>query len=346
MMPRSFVVRMVCALLATQHALAAGMQFSVRVAAVEQRELAPSMWVPGTVVSRHDAWLAMEVEGRLTQVAEVGDAVPEGGMLAQVDAYPLQLAVEDAEANVKALKASLTFNEKQLKRLQELARTDSASRTQRDEIQARREVVRQDLARAQVRLRQTEYALKRGTLTAPFPGRVVARERSRGEYARAGDAVVRLVDIEYKEVRANAPMRVAPYIEAGMTLTLRVNDGLSSHGVRAVVPVGDVSSRSLELRLPVIDDALLVGSPVRIAVPTAGRSVQLAVPRDAVLLRSDGGSVVKVHEGETQIIPVQVRAVAGDWVGVTGVGLNAGDQVVVRGGERLRPGQQVQVLAE
>ncbi len=346
------VAAMLTALLG-QAVHAAQMMPSVRVAPAEQRALAPSMWVPGTVVSRNDAWLSVEVEGRLTMVAEVGTAVAKGDALVRIDAYPLELALADSQANVKRLQASLTFNEKQLERLQELARSNSASRTQRDEVQAQREMVRQELARARVAVQQREYALQRAVLAAPFAGRVVDRGKSEGEYARAGEQVLRLVNVARKEIRANAPMRVAPYIDAdsAMSVRLHVNgteagqaQGISSHPLRAVVPVGDELSRSLELRIPVAADELLVGSAVRVAVPTGERQQHLAVPRDAVFLRSGGSHVVRVQEGAIAILPVTVLAVEGDWVGVSGGGLTGGDQVVIRGGERLRPGQQVQVL--
>jgi len=56
----------------------------VRVALAEQQSLAPVNLVAGTVVSRSDARLSAEVEGRLVQVVDVGARVQKGDALAHI----------------------------------------------------------------------------------------------------------------------------------------------------------------------------------------------------------------------------------------------------------------------
>jgi multidrug efflux pump subunit AcrA (membrane-fusion protein) len=84
---------------------------------------------------------------------------------------------------------------------------------------------------------------------------------------------------------------------------------------------------------------------VRVDLPAARQSAGLMVPRDAVIVRSDGAHVFRVGKGElAERISVRVGNGDSERVEVTGP-LAAGDRVVVRGGERLRPGQPVKVAA-
>ena len=57
----------------------------VEVAAAELREMAPSVDVSGTVVSLNDSRIASEVQGVLTWLAEVGDDVNAGDVIARID---------------------------------------------------------------------------------------------------------------------------------------------------------------------------------------------------------------------------------------------------------------------
>ena len=50
----------------------------VKVAVASMQTISPVTLVPGTVVSRNDAKLSAEVEGRLTMVADVGDHGRDG----------------------------------------------------------------------------------------------------------------------------------------------------------------------------------------------------------------------------------------------------------------------------
>ena len=52
---------------------------------IELRELAPTSLFSGTVISKNDARLAAEVEGRLTWVVDVGTNAEKGDVLATLD---------------------------------------------------------------------------------------------------------------------------------------------------------------------------------------------------------------------------------------------------------------------
>ena len=116
-----------------------------------------------------------------------------------------------------------------------------------------------------------------------------------------------------------------------------------------VVPVGDEASRQLELRVALTPELVaahgwVVGAALQVGVPSAAPRNVVAVPRDALLLRKDGTFVVRVGpDGATERLAVEPGTVQGELVEVTGK-VRTGDRLVVRGGERLLPGQRVQVV--
>ena len=96
-----------------------------------------------------------------------------------------------------------------------------------------------------------------------------------------------------------------------------------------------------EVRLDVDPAIWTVGESVRLSMPTADVKHVLAVPRDALVLRREGASVFKVKDDST-VEQVNVITGLGDGSHIEVIGdLAEGDQVVIRGAERLEPGMEV-----
>lgn len=108
-------------------------------------------------------------------------------------------------------------------------------------------------------------------------------------------------------------------------------------------PAGEDASRQLEVRVALDDTALPVGTPVTVGLPSAVPRTVVAVPRDALVLRSEGDYVVRIDAGERATrLPVRAGAELDDLVEVEG-NVRPGDRLVVRGGERVEPGQSVRI---
>src|SRR5690606_33968211 len=117
--------------------------------------------------------------------------------------------------------------------------------------------------------------------------------------------------------------------------------------VAGVVPALDPVQRTALVRLtPQSDGAsLMPGLPVDVSftVRRADASAVL-VPRDALILGSMISQVAVVIDDKAKVITVTVLGTNGDSALVKGPELTAGQRVVVRGNERLRPDQPVKVV--
>jgi hypothetical protein len=112
------------------------------------------------------------------------------------------------------------------------------------------------------------------------------------------------------------------------------------------VPVGDAVSRMVEIRLSAKEGDWLVGSAVQVSLPSDSPVTAVAVPRDALVERGGQSFVYKVSEdGRAEQVLANVRSIVGLWVAVAD-GIAPGDRVIVRGAERLGPGQPVEIIQQ
>lgn len=304
---------------------------------------AATLWVSGTVISRNDARIAAETDGRITWVADVGTPIAEGEPLARIDAGDLKLDLADSEAQLAALKSRLQYEESNLGRLQKLAASNNAAATQIDEAQSRSDMTRQDIRRAEVAIAQIKRRISQTEVLAPFPGVVAERLIQVGEFVNRGTQVARLVDTEHREIRARAPLSVAGWIRPGMEVAVEHGRRESLTPISHVIPVGDERSRMFEVRIRAEDPALIIGSPVRVALPNSEPRELVAIPRDALVLRGSNVFVMRVNTDNTvERVDVETGIGLGGFVEVIG-NVNQGDRIVTRGGERLQPGQTVSI---
>lgn len=316
----------------------------VKVAVVAEQMIAPTTWVAGTVISRNDARLAAEIVGRLTAVAEVGKHFQKGEVIVRIDDITLKLALAEAKAGVVREQARVRFQKNEVDRLEKLAMQNSAAKTQLDLAQSDRDVAVSELDVARLRAEFAKEQLSRTMIRAPFNGVVTERLARTGERVDQGNVVVRFVDADSYEVQARVSYASISHINPGSILKIKSNATLQSGVVRTRVPVGDDLSRLYDVRLDVTGSNWSVGQTVKVAVPTAEPKNAIVVPRDALILRRNGIAVYKVNdENKVERIAVKTGVANGAVIEIIGA-LQAGQRVVTRGGERLRPGQTVKIL--
>ncbi len=316
----------------------------VQVASAELRDMSPLVEASGTVVSLNDSRIAAEIEGVLTWMADVGDAADAGDVIARIDPRLMRVDLARARANVARFEADLRYREQQLARSEELAVNKNVSANLLDESRALRDQARHQLADARAQLERAQGDLDRTEIRAAFAGHVVERLASVGEYISVGDDVVRLVDTHRKEIALPAPISLTAFVKPGLKVQVRNGRVEREHEVRTVVPVGDAVSRMVEIRLKASDSDWLVGSPVQVSLPADDPMTAVAVPRDALVERGGQSYLFRIDDdGKAEQVIADIEATVGLWVAIAR-GVKPGDRVVVRGAERLQPGQAVEIM--
>ena len=120
--------------------------------------------------------------------------------------------------------------------------------------------------------------------------------------------------------------------------------------VFAIVPEADPQSRTFPVKIRVKNEVgkagpvLKAGMLARVELPVGQPRKMLMAPKDAIVLNGSKRTMFVVDETTMQVseVAVELGVSNGDLIEVSG-GVDAGQSVVVRGNERLKTGQKVQI---
>lgn len=219
-------------------------------------------------------------------------------------------------------------------------------------------------ARAQVAMQQANVdklrdQIAKYTIVTRFDGYVVAEFTEEGDWLNVGDPVVEVAALDEVDVMAHVVEDQVPYVEIGSEVRVDIPAlprELFTGRVVSVLPQGDTRARTFPVKVRVRNEAgasgprIKSGMYARVTLPTGARAEGLLVPKDSLVLGGPQPLVYAVVPGEggkgwvSRPVPVQLGVAQGDKIQVVG-DLQSGQRVVVRGNERLRPGQPLDPVA-
>ncbi len=346
--------------LAPLSAAAQGRPAMVTTETVVPRVLSETLPVFGTVVASSDSDVAAQVSGVVERVAVlVGDEVETGDVLAELNTELSRIEYQPAEAGLAEAEAGMAIAEARLNqardafaRIQGLEGTAAFSAGRFDDAEAALAEARGALAEAEARRLSAEavlglrrYNLDKARIVAPFPGTVLSVEADLGQFLASGAAVARLLDTASLEVEASVPSQYVAALRRGLEVDGQTEDGEPMRlTVRAILPTESATTRTRPVRFTTDFNGsarpVAVEQSITVSIPVSLPREVLAVPKDALVQAPGGWSVFVNAEGVAQPRPVEIGVAMGDGFEVLG-GLAPGDEVVVRGNERLFPGQPI-----
>jgi RND family efflux transporter MFP subunit len=317
-------------------------------APVVAESITETVELPGTVRPIRDSLVASEVAGRVaSRAVENGDRVSKGQVLIRLDATRLLKDLDRVRAELDDVEAQLELALIQERRALDLYDQEILSQGEMDEAVARRQSLEGRASATEARIASIEDDIARTRIRAPFAGVVTEVHTEVGEWIETGGRVIRLADLGTVEIRLEVPESYYVRLTVG-TVAPAVVDALPDlpldGTIFAVVPHADRDARTFPVvvRAANPDGRVGAGMLVRVTLTLTGGEEALLIPKDAVL-RQAQHEIVFVAEGETvRAVTVRTGRAMGSRVEVEG-DLAAGDSVVVRGNERLSPGQRIAV---
>ncbi|MES1924774.1 RND family efflux transporter MFP subunit [Salinisphaera sp. T31B1] len=328
----------------------------VSVAEVEQRRWRQTVPLHGTLTSPRDARLTPRLAGLVERVdVDAGDRVRAGDTLIVLDRRLDELTLDTLIASVAEARAARDEARRLLRESRQLGDRGAVSAT---ELAARRSqlAIRQaNLDRLEAEAARQRERLERHAVLAPFDGVVRERLVEPGEYVAETTAVVGLVAIDRLRLDVAAPQQYYDLIRPGMPVRILPEAGserVIEAAVDVTVPASDAQARSFLVRIFVDNDAarLTPGMSARVLFDLQTDEHVRVAPRDA-LVRMPGGGGTRMWVIRDDTAGDGVRAVmrqvslgrsADGWVEIL-AGVQAGEQVVVRGNESLGSDQPVRV---
>ena len=317
---------------------------NVTVVTVESGMVAPQAEFIATVFYQEISDTAAETSGLAEAVSfEEGQRVQQGQTLVELDAELLRKRRQAARSLYEQVLADLQIAKIDLKRRETLFKKKSISAQSYDETRFRVIGLEKQAAALKAQVEQFEIELKKKTIRAPFNGVVIKRHVDRGEWISEGETVAVIGKDDTIDIIADVPERYIQYVKKDMQVNATVNGHQLSGTVIAVVPRGDVATRTFPVKIRTANQyALIEGMSARVVLPTADSVQALIVPRDAVISKFGQDVVYAASDSRARMIPVTVIGYTGLNAGVESADLKPGMLVVLEGNERLRDKQAIE----
>ena len=350
--------RVAIAILATAGFLASGPArgeaIPVTATDAEVRDIVDTVRLSGTVVAPRSARVSTAVGGLVERVAvELGDRVEAGDILVVLDDAIAGHDVAQSEAAIDQAEAELADAGRRLRIADRLTPRGNMPESEYDARKAQVRIAAAVVERLKSEAARQRENLRRHSIKAPFAGVVAEKATEAGEWVAPGTTVVELIALTDLRVDIPVPEKYYPQLQADTPIHLEF-DALPGRPLEArrtaMVPVSDPVVRTFTLRVRPVDEtlALTPGMSARVTLQLATGERGIVISRDAVVRYPDGRTTVWVierAEGNTTVAERQVRLgrTFDNRVHVRH-GLNAGESIVLKGNESLRPNQRVRLI--
>ncbi|MBX3238147.1 MAG: efflux RND transporter periplasmic adaptor subunit [Nitrospiraceae bacterium] len=251
--------------LSPQELISAGIATEI----VSKREFRSAREFPGTVTPNHHALADVTtlVRGRVVDVyADLGQQVKGGDLLAILYSGELGMAQSaylkaDAKLYVAERsyeRAKMLLAEKVIGLAEEQRRKGELLTTQAEKREARDRLELYGMSDDQIRKLDRDHTIRSYVpIVAPFDGRVIARNLTKGEVVETTEKLFVVADLSVVWVLANIPEKDIPFIRPDAAATAQPVDILVNaypdevfHGkITYVGDVLDVATRTMNLRL-------------------------------------------------------------------------------------------------
>lgn len=179
---------------------------AVEIATARSEETTMRVTTQGQVKPKNEAEIAAQVAGQIIEISpalEPGALFKKGDVLARIDPAEYELAVDRSRSQVARAKEALArarseaaLAEKDWKDLG-LSGDPSDLTLQKPQVNA----ALAELKTAEAGVRESELALERTKLKAPFDGRVMTRKGNVGDFVSPGAALATIFAVDVAQVR-------------------------------------------------------------------------------------------------------------------------------------------------
>ena len=312
---------------------AGGFAMPVEVSPAIRDTVVDAIAAAGQIEAVQSIELRPEVQGRITDIlVREGQEVAGGTALFKVDDAELKAQVAQAEAERQMARQAL-------ERTKQLIAQNASSTSDLEQAQAKSQG-----ADANYDLLKTR--LDRTVVRAPFAGVVGRRLVSIGTFVSNQTPLTSLQSVNPQHASFQVPERYADQLRRGQLVSFQV---AALHGknfsaeVVFVDPVVELPGRTIliKARVPNPEHQLQAGMFIEARLATNIRPNAIVVPEDAILPLQGSTFVWMVKDGKADRRQVTLGVRTAGWAEILGGGIEAGDQVVVGGAERLFPNAPV-----
>ncbi len=338
----------------------------VAVATLAPQRVPLTTLLPGRTAAHLKAEVRPQVGGIIqARLFTEGGEVKAGQPLYRIDPATFEAAFGSARAALAKAEANAMPAGLKARRYAELARTGAVSTQDNDDAQAAFGQAQAEVQAAKAALESARIDLARTTIASPIAGRIGASSVTPGALVIANQAAalatIQQIDPIYVDLtqssrdllrlrQALAAGRLARSAAGGARVKLLLEDG-SAYPLEGSLEFADITVDqatgvyALRALFPNSAGTLLPGMYVRAVLEEGVAEAALLAPQPAVARDAKGEpyALVILPDGTVEQRALTVDRVVGDAWLVTS-GLNAGDQVIVEGLQKVRPGGKAKAV--
>ena len=299
---------------------------------VEPRDLIEEFTLPGSLEAWNDLTLSAEISGPIEGVeAEEGDRLIAGEELVRINTQTLQ-------TSYASTRAEFELRQKTERRLKQLIEEQLVSNQEYENAAGALDI-------AAASLRATEVMLAKGILKSPIDGLLEERFVDPGEYVGVGDPLVRIVQVDRLKVNVDVPEKDIQFLHKGASVSIDssvINGwgyGTLQGKITHIGYVADPLTRTYRVLIEIANsnEALRPGMIVRTRFTRRQLNQVLVVPLYAVVDRDGQKYLFIQNSKKARQQQVLLGAILSGEV-VVREGLQAGDEVVIKGQQLLMDG--------
>ncbi len=303
-------------------------------ATAERASVPEEVVLDGVVEAVHQATVAAQTSGRVTEVAfDVDDYVARGEVIVQLRDTEQQAGLSTANSGLQQAQARLQKASDDLRRKRNLVQDQAVSQAAVDTAEAefRSAQAALDAARAQVASAQEQ--LEHTLVRAPYGGIVVTRHVEPGESVQPGTPLMTGLSLDALRVSVQVPQGLAASLQRlrkASVLLPRSDDARVTPLKITISPRADARTHSfpVRLQLPPLEQPLFPGEAVKVAI-TTGSSWRVLVPVQALVHRSEVTGVYVIDAAGIHLRQVRAGHVVDGSRREILAGLTAGEQVAL-----------------
>ncbi|MGB4342757.1 MAG: efflux RND transporter periplasmic adaptor subunit [Moraxellaceae bacterium] len=329
----------------------------VGVVTVTPGKLALTSELPGRLEALRTADVRARVSGIvLERVFREGSDVRAGDVLYRIDAAPYRATYDSARAALARAEASQMDARMREERAQSLIGKKMISQQDFDSAVANARATQADVMAAKSALESARLNLEYATVRAPISGRIGRALVTEGALVGQGEATPLAVIQQLNPLYVNFTQSSTEILNLRKALDAGEVKGVGRQAeVQVVMEDGSVyphagkllfsdlavdpatGTVALRAEVPNPDAFLLPGMFVRARVQQAVAEQGITVPQRGLQRGPQGAFVMVVKDGKAEVQPVTTGAAQGDvWVIMSG--LKGGEQVIVEGLQKVKPG--------
>lgn len=321
----------------------------VRTLIVAPRDLSERLVSTGVLKAEQDVVLTSEVGGKVRSIAKsLGDRCKKGELFTRIDPESYALALAEARAAMVQSEVGLNNAKLEWARMQKLEASKVATGQQLDNARAAVSAGEAQVARAQAAVELARRNTRETNVTCPFTGFIAERMVDKGQAVAPLEPLARLVDTSKLKMMLSVTSDKLSRIElgAGAVLSDPSLPGREYAGVVSRMGVAaDPLTRTFPVEVEVREEnsRLHTGQIVQVTLPLEEHKQVLAAPVEAVLKEGAKTQVVLAKKGKAEVKDILCGREIDGFVIVL-EGLEAGDELVVRGGVHLATGDDLEVI--